>query len=329
VQQSPTLEGDFLKLSSLFFMWGTFYILFLFYKQVRKSTGYEFLFLTFFNPFFYYSTALWGQVDIVPLFFLLSALYIYFYQKKYLLFILPLVTVGLLCKQTIIIFLPLLGYLLLKKDKVNFAKGSLLSLVIFILSFIPFAIQSKNLFFYGFATYFQKVVFSSSTQYVTSYAFNLWTLLTNVYNVVDSQKFLFLSFRTLGIIIFSLFYLQAFWVLKQKQNLQHVLYAFFLVGASAFFFLTRMHERHLFQALPFLLILGFRNSKAKKLFIVLSFLHFLNLYYVWNPWRQIFDLGAAPLIVPKLLSFLGLVTLVVFLVQRKCLLSLKSKNDEK
>ena len=65
------------------------------------------------------------------------------------------------------------------------------------------------------------------------------------------------------------------------------------------------------------------------IYVALSTLHFLNLYYVWNPWRQVFDLGAAPLVVPKILSFLGLATLIVFIVEKKRLLSLKSKNNEK
>ena len=59
----------------------------------------------------------------------------------------------------------------------------------------------------------------------------------------------------------------------------------------AFFFLpTRVHERYLFSAIPFLILvaLKFKSTILVLASVVLSFLHLLNLYYVYVYYNEFY-----------------------------------------
>ena len=98
-----------LKLPAIFADIGIAYISYLFLNKIRvknQVTNKLITLFILFNPAYFYNSAYWGQTDSIPLFFLLVSFYILIYQKKFLTSAI-LFTLGLLSKQTIIIFIPL------------------------------------------------------------------------------------------------------------------------------------------------------------------------------------------------------------------------------
>jgi len=98
-----------LKLPAILSDIGIAYITYLFAKKIigKKKSAWPLIAtsLVLFNPAYFYNSAYWGQTDSIPLFFLLVSFYILIYQKKFLTSAI-LFTLGLLSKQTIIIFTP-------------------------------------------------------------------------------------------------------------------------------------------------------------------------------------------------------------------------------
>lgn len=63
---------------------------------------------------------------------------------------------------------------------------------------------------------------------------------------------------------------------------------FFILLSLYLLFFSKMHERHLQQALPFLLVVGLKDKKFLKAFFYFSLVYFINIYHNWPVPKIIF-----------------------------------------
>jgi len=266
-----------------------------------------------FNPAIIYNSSLWGQIDTIPLAFLVWSIYL-IYTKKYLIssFLLFL---GLLSKQTIGIILPIYAFMFWKYfSKKNKIGAFVLGLFIFFIVFIPFSSKGDNLLF-PYLTYLNLATkFGSS--WLSAHAFNIWYLVFSPANISDT----FLLFGRLTprilssmlVIINTAFVLFIFW--KRKLKLEQTIFSITLVTMFMFLFSTRMHERHLLPTLPFLLLLSAINVRYYWLFLYATFFHLLNLYASWGQPRNnfIFDLTTNRIFVNLIIVIQILIYFVIF-----------------
>lgn len=282
---NPFVLLAFFKLPAILADLGIAWVLYLFAKRLTKKASAP-LFaasMVLFNPAFFYNSSYWGQIESIPLFFVLTAFYFLLYspQKTY-----PgiLFALSLLSKQTSVVFLPILALVYIKKysnrDFIFFFIAP--SVVLFITFFFPFQ-SHKNDFMYPFITYWSKILTVSGEEYASNHAFNFWYLMTRGKRIYDTTPFIFgMSYKLIGQaltagLLLPLFY----WFFKEIKKNEAILTTAFLVPFCVFLFLTRMHERHLEQALPFLLIVSITNKQYRYVFYFLSVFHVLNLYHDW------------------------------------------------
>ncbi len=260
--------------------------------------------LVLFNPAFIFNSALWGQIDAIPIFFVLLAVYWLYYKKNYILSGIWFM-VALLIKPTALVFLPL--FMVLFYQKFGLRK-SLIALAInnlvFWLSFFPFY-KVGNLLLYPYMTYFYGILQTQSLPYVTNGAFNFWVLITGFAGIPDT------SYRIWGYLITGIFFILILInYLKSKEQLPAFFSAVFLGAFASFLFLTKMHERYTLLLLPFLLLATIADKKLLKWFVLLSGVSFLNHYHSW-PVPKI-EAFLTVLRSPIIYTFISLFNLLLF-----------------
>jgi len=226
--------------------------------KITRSNLMSGLFLL--NPAVWYLSTLWGQIDYVPIFFILLA-YTY---TSHLSFVLALLT-----KQTTIVFTPI--FLLLSFKKIGFKKtllGLLLQVSIFIILYSIFTANPVT-------TYLDRLNTGSGSIWINDNAFNPWVFVSQMRKIPDTQ------YRLVSIIIFAFIVITILNKYIKNINLKNAYWSSFLISAAAFFIMTRMHERYFAPALPFLLLLSYKNKKILSVYILASIIHLLNLYHWW------------------------------------------------
>src|SRR3989339_2110628 len=128
---------------------GIAFLIFLFAKKIipkDKKNQIIAVSLILFNPAFIFNSALWGQIDSIPIFFVLLSIYFLLYTKLSVISA-TMFTLALLVKPTALIFLPI--YIILFIKKFGF-KRSIMSLfiinIIFYFFFLPF-MRGKNILY--------------------------------------------------------------------------------------------------------------------------------------------------------------------------------------
>jgi len=285
LQDQDTLPA-FLKIPSILSDLGIAWLVYLFGGKLlgKKASLWPKILagLVLFNPAFFYNSAFWGQIEAIPIFFLLASFYWLFFRKKEFL---PVVffSLALLTKQTAIIFVPLfaLGYWQKFGLKKAFS-GLLVFLLFFYLLFLPFFKQG-NLLSFPFSTYWEKIQSGSGSDYVTDHAFNFWVLISGLGKISDAKPFwLGIPFRAWGYLFFLIAMITIFGRLCFKKGKpKDFLFAAGLIPFAAFLFLTRMHERYLQPVLPFLLLLVPKNKIYSFSFFFVSCFYLFNLYHNW------------------------------------------------
>lgn len=220
--------------------------------------------LVLFNPAFFYNSASWGQIESVPVFFLIIA----FLTRRPFLSAISF-TLALLTKQSSIVFIPLyIIFFWRQHNTLVSLKSVIIALVIFWLSFLPF-FQTGNLLTFPFTTYWNKIQTGSGSDYVVDHAFNFWALTTGLGKIPDT------NYRLWGYLIFAALLGVILW--KKRPWFA----AAALTNFAAFLFLTRMHERYLLPSLAFMIFWVHRERRLLPVFIYLSLFHWLNLYHNW------------------------------------------------
>lgn len=236
--------------------------------------------LFLFNPAVIYLSAVWGQIEALPIFFCLLSIYLFQRQSRFALYLSQLsFLLAILSKQTALWLLPVFLIMWLKKTKIiDFLKSSFVTLIAYFVIFVPFINWNHISALTQPVTIYLSTL-SGSTQLANDQVWNLWNMIYGGVPTLDSDMILFLSIRTLsfGLIVLSLIYICYRYV--RKSSYSNLYLSFFLLSLVMFFIQTRVHEKHLFPALPFFLLLsGKKLSLTLLVFIGLSIFFYLNLY---------------------------------------------------
>ena len=254
------------------------------YKQLLKTSSKKIasygLAFCLFNPVLIFNSAVWGAFDgLMALFLFLT---IYYLDQKKLITSSVYFGISILLKPQAVAIAPVLGLFLLKNFSVkNFLKLTLPAVISVIILSVPFFPADPLAGFF-------KLFIQMAQDYKANslFAYNTWGIFG--FWIDDSTTLAFLPIRIWGLIMMSVFWLY-FYLLFFKRKFD----AFTLstLAFLAFFFLpTRVHERYLFSAIPFLILvaLKFKSRILVLASVVLSFLHLLNLYYVYVYYNEFY-----------------------------------------
>ena|SRR3989344_4486729 len=256
---SLNMQAAFMKIPAILADLGIGYLIF---KLTKKKF---FVFLYLFNPAVIYVSTVWGQIESLPIFFLLLSFF--FLPKRYYLSHFAFV-LAVLSKQTALWLLPV--YLVVwyqQGGAKTLLRGLTLQAIVFVLFYFPFTL-SLNPFSLYLAT------LAGSSTLVSDQALNFWYFLFSGRRIEDSTLLLGISVRLWSLVLLAISGLSVcFWFWKKKMKAASAL---FWISIIAFFWQTRVHERHLAPAIAFLLVTDY----PKKWKILFYFL--LSAYYMYN-----------------------------------------------
>ena len=239
------------------------------------------------------TSSIWGQYDsLVALFMILAALFVVEREQIELGWLFAALAVC--TKETALPFIPALLLVSIRQRKWF---STLLGLGVFSFAIVavwtPFLLQGYSLDFAlwqsGLGLVSNTGAFSPASSEMTSTtvsAMNIWILIgllkdgippktSYVGAVRDNQpnQFLFLNYFQLGIILFSIFYLIVLYSFRKASSSQSLMLRFGLLMLIFYMFPTRMHERYLHLALPFL-VLAYKEAKLATVSYILLLITF-------------------------------------------------------
>jgi Gpi18-like mannosyltransferase len=222
-----------------------------------------------FNPAVIFNAAVWGQFDAIYTFLLVLSLMLALVSKPELSAV--TFTLGILTKPQGIALLPLIAFLIFKKNGWRRLITSVLAGAATIFAvIIPFEWSNpltflSNIYFGAYSGY----------EYTSINAFNMWAL--GGLWVPDGNLFI------LGWILFGALAAFTLYVLHKRFNASGELLALFsaFILLFGFFMLpTRIHERYLFPAMSMLVLLVPFVKKMRPLYVTLTATLFINEAYV-------------------------------------------------
>lgn len=233
--------------------------------------------LFLFNPAIWLNSAIWGQADSVLVLWLLAAIYFLIHgEGKALWAGGGLLGLAILTKPQALLFLPLIGLWLWRRHSPRKSLFIVLATLgaMAILS-LPFSVNQP----WGWLIS-QYQVAAKQYQSLSLNAFNFWALFG--FWRPDSERFLGFKFFHWGLLLFGMNYLWILWRVRKTFLSEAFSLGAFLVAVSSFLFLTRMHERYAYMAIPFLLVSALETRKVSRLSLygILSATFTLNLLYV-------------------------------------------------
>ena len=284
----PFLEANLhVWLVKLPFIMSDIGITYLIYKIIQKyKPKYSILASLIFilNPIVIYNSTIWGQTDSLINLLALTGLYLTFEKKYFIGIFLFLLT--FIFKLSLIIYIPIFGLLLLKriKDWKKFVLPICSFFAFILILAIPFKLDGFSSFKWIWYMYTNRVLVRQGSM-LNGNAFNIWSLIFSIdLSKSEFTKFIGLSYQLWSRILYIIF-LIPIWIkfLKSKLTLKVLLYALLISSFGSFIFLTNMHERYLYPIFPIISLLVFlpKTFITKKSIIILTLIHFLNLYNLW------------------------------------------------
>ncbi|MBI4057159.1 MAG: phospholipid carrier-dependent glycosyltransferase, partial [Elusimicrobia bacterium] len=279
----PLLPGDALypflvKIPPILADMGTAYMVYRWSGEEgggeKKARFVSLLFL--FNPAVWIDSAIWGQADSISAFWMVLGAYLLSKKETGAIWGGAFVGMAVLSKLQALLLVPLLVFWVLKNHSWrNSVSAALLALGSVILFSLPFGVHQPW-------DWLIRLYRSTASEYAfTSVnAFNFWALF-GMWRP-DHELFLGISLLHWGLILFGAAYAWILYRCRGEFSTRKFWMAAFLVVLGAFLFLTRMHERYAYMALPFL-ALAFPRMKAKRgffLYAVFSLSFAMNLLYV-------------------------------------------------
>lgn len=259
--ETENMRAAFLKLPAVFADLGIGYLL---HRRSRLLSA-----LYLFNPAVIYISAVWGQIESLPIFFLILSYYLL--PRRYYLSHLAF-TLAILSKQTALWVTPVFLIFWWKEGGASkMIKGLLLQITIFLLIYLPFVSPAGAV-----GSYLSTLAGSSDS--ITDQAFNLWYFFYGWERKSDSTLLFGISVRLWSLLFLVASYIYLTLRFFKKYRFQNAANYLFLLSLAAFFFQTRVHDRHLAPALPFLLLSTFPLIPKVGLYIFLSAFHMYNLY---------------------------------------------------
>ncbi len=270
------------------------------FYQIKKVVPEKLAFLAFlfilFNPAIIFNSAVWGQVDsILTLFLLITVISL---KKNNLIFGSIFYGLSLLIKPQALALIPVLAIFLINQFKLlNLFKLLVPGLLIIFILALPFF---PNQTLVNLAHHITNT--AGEYPYTSLFAYNLWGAVG--FWLPDNKLWQGISYQNLGYILFLSYWVTiVYFYFRNKLSI----YTLGALAAMGFFFLpTRAHERYLYPALIFLILstVTFRSRLLLTLTGALSLLHFLDLYYVYVYYNEIFLKLPKVLYNPFLYSFL-------------------------
>lgn len=260
----------------------------LIYLMVRSKQKNNALFaasLYLFNPASIYNSAVWGQIDAVPLLFFMFGLH-FMTRKKYFFSILAVVF-SLFVKLSLLPLLPIYGIILLTQVPVKKLMWySVVILAVVLIALIPIS-REPQIWLIRFLSQNTTNVLDN----ITANAYNFWWLILSpkllVPAVTVSEKFLFLSYGTWGYVLYAFFMIPLaviIWLKRKSKELspEFLTGLFAVISIIYFLFLPSMHERYLITFFPFMAAyVGFKKEYL-KMFLILSVAYTINIVSVWQ-----------------------------------------------
>lgn len=234
-----------------------------------------------FNPAVWYNSALWGQLESPPLLFILLAIWLIIKNRPTLSH--AAFAAAMLFKQSSLIFLP--AFLIYSHKQIGFKKtltGLFIQFLVFYLSYLPFFNFKLSTINYPLVTYLHRIEVGSGSNYISDHAFNLWAAFTHDQKIPDTMiVFQGLSANQLGKIGFLIIsgLLTLPYIVSRRKS--PVIQLLGLTSFTAFMVLTRMHERYLAPALPFMTISAASLPQLWPIYFLLSVGHLFNMYHNW------------------------------------------------
>ncbi|WP_265445868.1 hypothetical protein [Acetivibrio straminisolvens] len=269
------------------------------------------------NPGVFFNSSIWGQFDSIPATLLVGMIYAFSVNRKmtavllYALAVLTKPQSALLTPLGILFYKELFDFSNITKEKiVKSIKETLVALCIgfscYFIVIYPFyyhmdlyeQMKSTSVvkdFIAETIDYFcwMPNLYLTSVQdypYPTANAFNLWTLLGGQPPIFDSNTFFILSYNAWGTILFLISIGIAFaYLLKYRKSDFAMYFASFFILASAFTFMTKMHERYLLPAIIFLTISVLWKKWMAIPLAVLSICVTANHWYLYYmSWQDVY-----------------------------------------
>jgi len=300
----------FIKLLPSLFDVATSFLIFVF---VRKRLDFKVALLATalyaFNPAVIFNAAVWGQLDAIYTFFLVLSVMLALASKPELSAV--TFTLGILTKPQSIALLPLIAFLVFRKNGWRRLLTSVLAgaATVFVV-ILPFEWSNP-------VTFLSNIYFGAYGGYkVTSVnAFNTWAL--GGLWVSDANYFV------LGWVLFGVFAAFTLYALNKRLDASGemmVLFAAFMLLFGFFMLPTRIHERYLFPAISMLTLMFPFVKRMRPLYVVLTgtllanvayVLYWLNVYvaagYTYSP-----NLSGDPVVLA--VSLINLITFLYVLV---------------
>ncbi|HHW22139.1 MAG TPA: hypothetical protein GXX26_04555 [Clostridiaceae bacterium] len=288
----PAMQVYMIKLWSVLFEFLGAYLIILLSKKYKKNNIGMFLALTYVaNPGIFMNSSIWGQFDSIPATMLIGVLTLFEYKKPNLAALLFLVAV--LTKPQSGLLLPVILYLYFRDFRFDFKSltrlfsGIFAGVVVYLSIVVPFYVPTKlsgrlpafiDYFYWLFDLYSTSI---KDYPFASANAFNFWFLAGGqIQN--DTMPFLGMSYLAWGNILLILALAYAFTCLfKGKATLYSIAYFSYLVLFSAFFFMTKMHERYLLPAIIFITLASVFDKRHLLTLCLLSFSVFINHQYLY------------------------------------------------
>lgn len=254
------------------------------YQEVRKYTSKKIALIAYsvilFNPVIIFNSSVWGQIDsVLTLLMLITVIAL---KKNNLILSSIFFGLALLVKPQTLALIPLFVFFLISHLKLsNLFKITIPGILgIFILAFPFFPNQTLT----NLAQHIANT--AGEYPYTSLNAYNLWGIAG--FWISDNTLWNNLSYQTWGyILLISYWIIIGYFYFKKKLSI----YALATLFTLGFFFLpTRVHERYLYPAIIFLILLSslYKSKLLPALTGVLSLLHFFNLYYVYVYYNELY-----------------------------------------
>lgn len=273
-------SGILLKLPTLVFDIAVALVLFAIARQFMKGRDQAVLagLVYWLNPAVLYIGSAWGQVDSVPIFFLLLALYALLTGK--LAYTGLWLGVAVAAKVQTVVVLPVFFMLLFRRSAQETIKSFAVLVGTLILIHAPFIIAGQGSHLMD--VYFGSVGFVTS---LSHNAWNLWWPIERITHLSDTAAFfvhpwITFSYRQVGFGLLGIS-IAALCLRVRKRWMPWEAIALLGVALLSFFILpTQIHERYAFPAVVFLGLLAVLERRW-VIFVGASLLLFSNLVYVF------------------------------------------------
>ena len=316
--------GEFLMLR-LWAILGDIFCAFLIYFILKKYFNNFYIALLgfiymIFNPLSLFETTVWGQNDIISIFF--AYLAFFNIDKKKISILSPILfLISILIKPTSLVFIPFYIFYYLKNnisDKKNIFRIVLslfLCLAIIYISFKPFLVPNREPLREIYTVVSNRIVSSSKgISRASNSGFNLYSLVFEIDKTYGNYRILGISLDSFGLIFYMLINAICIYILSKKSILntfKKLIFILFFIGQGTFLFMTGMLERYFFPAFLASIILMFINFRQIGIYmIVQNVIWLLNIIYSFYQrdigWIKMLFEGNSNLLI-RIISLLSLI----------------------